>query len=107
MKIERRLVEKFTIEEFAVEHDLTMEVVERSSSILKLPHMGEDSRFYAHFKGAEVMERGMLSSSSGNGATEEEAIRDYARQISERRLAFNATSEDNRVEIKVPSLKID
>lgn len=95
MKIERNLLTRMTIEEFAEKHDLTMSVYERTGPILP--------RFYAYFRGAEVKEGDILIGISGDGDSEEEAIKDYAKQISTRRLVLGAYTPERR-EIDVPKL---
>ncbi len=95
MKIERKLVEKSTIEAFAEKHDLVMEVRERSCADL--------NRFWAAFKRAEVKDGIILAGVYGNGDIEEEAIRDYARKISLQLLVVDAFGKERR-EIRVPRL---
>ena len=74
-----------------------MEVHERRTAF------GDPNRFYAYFASAEVMENGCLRSTFGNGATPKEAIADYARAISLKRLAIDAMTQTRR-EIDVPRL---
>jgi hypothetical protein len=97
MKIDRNPIPETTIELLACMNDLTMVVCERPV------HIGAPNRFYAHFKNAEVKGDGVLVGSYGDGATEEDAIKAYAREISEKRLVINAFSAD-RKEIDVPRL---
>ena len=61
------------------------------------------SRFYVSFKQGESMEGGCLVSHSGNGNTIDEALQDYCKQISCRRMAFGAYT-DSRKEITFPKL---
>lgn len=94
MKIERNyLPDPIGIEEFAERHDLTMQVVQRANG-----------SFCASFKGSEQKGNRVLIGTSGNGETEGDAIRDYARQISGKTLVFDAGT-DRRLEIDVPCLK--
>lgn len=96
MKIEYHYIPTMTIEQFAEKHDLTMAIFERKG--------GHPSvRFYAHFKNAEVKDGSVLIGEHGNGPTEGEAIADYARKISGKRLVLNAYDE-KRLEIDVPGL---
>ena len=97
MKIVRENIPRMTIEEFAERNALTMQVVERP-----LPE-GNPDRFYAHFKSCEAMEGGMLRGTHGNGATEEDAISDYARRISFGTIVIGAMKKGRR-EIQVPRL---
>jgi hypothetical protein len=97
MKIKYYYTEKVTIQEFAEKHDLTMIVAERKE---KTP-----TRFYAGFEDCDIVERNLLISVHGNGDTENEAIRDYVRQISGKIIMYNRWDERaNRKEIIVPTL---
>lgn len=61
-------------------------------------------QFYIHFKQGESMEGGCLVAHSGNGNTVDEALSDYCKQISCRRMAFGAYTPE-RKEIQFPKLK--
>lgn len=93
MNLEIKVVKSGTIEEFAEAHHLTMNIVER-----ELPE-SSPMRYYAKFARCEVKNRGCLEGRFGNGSTPEEAIRNYATEISMQDLVFNAYTE-NRKEIK-------
>jgi len=97
MKIERNPLPATTIELLASTNDLTMVVCERPV------YIGAPNRYYAYFKNAEVQGTGVLISSYGDGATEADAIKAYAREISGKRLVIDAYSM-NRKEIDVPRL---
>lgn len=97
MKIKREVIPEMTIEEFADANNLVMRVNER-----RVPTT-DPNRYYAYFEGCEVMESGFLISESGNGMTENDAINDYAKRISLKRIAFHAYGPD-RLEINVPRL---
>jgi hypothetical protein len=97
MKITRKEIPQMTIEEFAEKNELEMEIHERPRPV------GDPSRYYAHFRRAEVKDGGMLVGSYGDGATPELAIENYAPQISLRRLVIDAYSEQRR-ELEVPRL---
>lgn len=100
MKIVRGLVPVMTIEDFAEANRLTMEVRER-----KVP-LGSPNRFYARFASSETKEYagdGILSGTYGSGATEAEAIADYAKEISLKLLVLDAWKPTRR-EIEVPRL---
>jgi hypothetical protein len=80
-----------------------MKVVER-----KKPE-NDTARYYAHFVdergyGVEEIGDGVLLGTYGNGVCEQDAIDDYARQISLKRLVAHAY-DDNRKEFNVPRLK--
>jgi hypothetical protein len=96
MKIKRYNLDRMTIEAFAMKYNLTMEIRERNTK-------DSGSRFYAEFEGAEVMRHGFLVGEFGNGRTEGEAINNYAKSISGKRLAIRAYTSQRR-EIKVPIL---
>lgn len=89
-------INRQTIEEFADNHNLEMEVRE-------LHPENRVSQFYAHFKNAEVLRGRCLASVSGRGRTPELAIEAYAPQISGQRLVIDAY-RDTRREIVVPCL---
>jgi len=101
MKIENHFVTEMTLEDFADEHGLVMEVHERGG------HQSMSlSRFYAHFKSVEVSEGSVLKSAYGNGPTPEKAIANYTPEISERRLVVDAMTE-GRKEIQAPRFILD
>jgi len=60
-------------------------------------------KFYVSFKKGESMEGGCLVSHSGNGNTVAEALQDYSKQISCRRMAFGAYTPE-RKEIQFPKI---
>jgi len=99
MEIKYDKIQRMTISEFADMHDLNMVVRERHTG------HGDNSlpRFYASFEHSEVSDRCMLIGKYGDGDTPEEAIKDYAKEISEKKLVLNAYRK-NRVEIQVPCL---
>ena len=95
MEIERHKVHEMTIEEFAENNNLIMEVHERDDP--KLP------RCYAHFKLSDIKDGSCLIGKYGDGETEQEAIRNYAKEISGKLLVIGAFSSDRR-NIQVPRL---
>lgn len=98
MKI--NLIETKEILDLEKEIGYELEVNERpiSSASIKGLH-----RFYVSFKEGEVMQGGCLIGSSGNGNTIDEALQDYAKQISCTRMVFGAYT-NNRKEISFPKL---
>lgn len=78
--------------EFADKYELTMVVRERAPAYWEAA-----SRFFAHFDNVNVKMGVLLSSTSGNGSTIQEAIDDYARKIASTRLVLYADG-DNRQE---------
>ena len=99
MKIERHYVAEMSIYKFGALNDLVMEVHERETHDLSSP-----TRFYAHFKHAEVKDGCALTGTFGNGRTEREAILDYAKEISLKLLVLDAMDKDKRRELRVPRL---
>lgn len=100
MKIERHEIETTKIEAFADKHGLVMEIHERKKEV------GDPSRYYAHFISAEAREGTCcLIGLFGNGATPEEAVKNYACEISLRTLIIDAMRETRR-EIEVPRLAV-
>lgn len=95
MNIERESIASMGIEDFAEQHGLTMLISERPRN--------DAAKFYARFKGADVKEQHVLIGVHGNGATEADAIQDYANQISLKCLVLRADYPDRRV-IEVPIL---
>lgn len=99
MKIIRKDIPSMTIEEFADANKLTMLVQER-----ELPE-GNPARYWAHFEHAEVLDGRIAWRMSGDGATSEEAIANYAGEISCKLLVLYAGSAERR-EILAPRLKV-
>lgn len=60
-----------------------------------------ESVFYTEFGYVEVKRGGILESTYGNGATPEEAMRDYYKKIVGKRLVFHAMNPDYRRECVV------
>lgn len=96
-------IPRVRISKFAGEHGLTMRVVERKPSDLHRSFDFASSRFYAHFDNCEVKEGSCLVGIFGNGATEKQAIANYAKEISNKRLVINAFRGERR-EIEAPYL---
>jgi hypothetical protein len=91
VNIARELVPTSTIEDFADKHGLTMEVRERGGD-----WQGTDGQFYARFRHADVLESPFLIGEFGNGHTEAEAIRAYAKAISEKVLCVDSWTPKRR-----------
>ena len=94
MKTTIEKIPEVTIEEFAETNDLEMVVKER-----ELPE-GDPARFYASFKHCDVKGDGVLIVSFGNGATPEEAIANYGREIHLKTLVFKDCFQGLRREIR-------
>jgi hypothetical protein len=97
MKTITDFIPETTIEEFAERYNFTMVIRERRNA------KGTPERYYACFLDAEVKEGRFLSGAYGNGATPEEAIKNYAARISEQTLVFHAWT-DRRMQMEVPRL---
>lgn len=100
MKIVMRKQPRQTIEDFADEYDLIMEVTERRPELCGFENY---NKHYACFQSAEIAAGGILQGAHGNGATPEAAIRDYKRNIAGRTLVVDAMKLSRR-EIQVPIL---
>lgn len=96
MKTKEFFLSRMSIEEFAETHDLVMEIHERTDKD------GLD-RYYAHFEDAEVSDSNFLIGAYGNGKTPEEAVVNYAEEISGKMIVVDAMS-DKRRNIIVPIL---
>lgn len=97
MQIETDYIAKMTIEEFAEKHNLTMQITERNAK------ENDPARYYARFKRSDIKGDGVLIGSYGDGATPEDAIRDYARTINLKTLVIDGNTDTHR-EIKVPRI---
>ena len=97
MKTTINTIDQITIEEFADREGFEMMINERPKPD------GDPSRHYARFDCVEVMDRGCLVGTFGNGSTVEEAVDNYAKEISLKRLAFKSYTK-NRREVEVPRL---
>lgn len=96
MKIVRNNFKRTTLEEFADQHELVMEISERDTvAYPSLP------RYFACFQHCELKCDGMLIGAYGNGDTPEEAMKDYAKRISGKALAF-FDPDQGRHDLQVP-----
>ncbi len=86
-----------TIRKFARQHGLEFIIRERPEP------KGSEMRYSASFRNCEIKEAAILISAFGNGKTPNEAIRDYANEISLRRIVIGAFTSF-RKEIEVPRL---
>jgi len=105
MKVIINKVKEQTLEEFADEHGLIMEVNERDNEtveFIKKVH-GIDDKYYARFKDTLISRPPMLEGTSGNGNTPVEAIRDYKSQISLKILKMQGPGVEDKY-IDVPRL---
>jgi hypothetical protein len=97
MKIEEHFLPRMTLAEFARREGFVMEIHERSTA--------EDApnRFYAHFKGVEEMDGGVLIGAYGNGSTPNGAMWNYAQRISGKAVVKGAQTTTRREDM-VPVL---
>ena len=65
----------------------------------------QNGRYSAQFDDCEVKKDCILESTHGNGSTPMEATNDYANQISNQKIVFNAYSKEYRQEYRVPQLE--
>lgn len=91
-------MQKTTLQEFADEHHLVMEVHERADFGLE-----SAVRYYAMFRDCEVLSGRTCYGVFGNGATPNAAIKRYAEEISGKLLVKDAFKE-TRKEMSVPIL---
>lgn len=98
MKI--NLIKSKEILEFEKEIGYELEVNERPQKYISENLV---KRFYVSFKNGEVMYGGCLCGYTGNGNTIDEALSDYANQISSTRMAFDAYTPKRKV-IDIPKL---
>jgi hypothetical protein len=96
MRIERFDLKRQPVEKFADEYGLVMEIHERS-------HRPGPTRFYATFQKTDILDGPFLRGEFGDGATEQEAIRNYALAIQGRILVVDA-GKSSRRELVVPIL---
>lgn len=88
-----------SLDEFAAQHNLTMDVIERN--LADWQFVG--ARYYAEFHGAEIKDGSCLVGATGNANTPEEAIADYVNQIRGCLLVFNPGDPNRRREIQCPN----
>lgn len=96
MKIELIESKRSTLEEFADKYKLVMIVNECGPSFTH-------DKYYAGFDNVEIVGDSILSSKFGEGASQEEAIKNYTKLISEKTIIINISSI-HRKRITVPDL---
>ena len=97
-----------TLTEYAevIGRNIEIRYIPRIHSELQYANIGLGiNRFVTDFENAEIGEDGILRGAFGTGVTPEQSMADYARQISGKRLIFNAYDDKRRVEALVPALK--
>lgn len=93
MKVIINELERVELETFADKHSLVMHVGERD---MAAQLMGL-AKYTAKFKGVEVKKGLALEGAYGNGATPENAIKDYCSAISSQWIVVNAYGDNRRV----------
>ncbi len=93
MKVIINELERVELEAFANKHSLVMQVSERDVAAQAIGM----SKYTARFKGVEVKKGLALESAYGNGATPENAIKDYCSVISGQWLVINAYGDGRRL----------
>lgn len=99
MQIRMNPVARMTLQEFAEQHNLVMEINERNPN--EHPNL---LRYYASFECCEVKGDGVLIGEFGDGKTPEDAMEDYTKRISNKVLVFFIPGKD-RFELKAPILR--
>ncbi len=92
------LVEKFNV----ISNALLVNEFEYPQLEIKMRmNWSRNSRFYAVLDRVEIEDDGVLIGAHGNGATPEEAMRDYYKKIVGKRLVYRAMSDEFRRECVV------
>lgn len=94
------------LEEFVDEHDLELVCGRRTRKTVAWVQQNTNPgpvKFWAQLRGVEEKADGLLRSSHGNGDTPDDAIADYARQISGKTLVVDAMDPEKRKEIVAPT----
>lgn len=97
MKIEIHPQETMTLEEFSKKHDLTMAVYERDITVAN-----PLKKYFCYFKHVEIKDGPILKSTSGNGNTVNEAIEDYCKELSKKRIVIRASDSEHRTVFFTP-----
>jgi hypothetical protein len=93
-------LDRMTLEEFQSKHKLTMTVRERSPNDLG-SRWRPELRFFASFNNCNVVEKSCICGVSGDGATEQDAIRNYGKNISEKTIRVDSLINIGK-DFKVP-----
>ena len=99
IKIEKQ-PKAIKIEDWIVSLGLDIEVKYRDPKFAT----SKDMRYYASIPNCEVSDGYFLTGSYGNGSTPLRAVRAYAKEISGKKLVFNAY-QSHRKELIAPKLK--
>lgn len=87
------------IEDFAQQIKRELQICKRR----KLPNIDLEYEYYANFKDCYIWENGYLGI-FGDGHTEQEALNEYCKKISEKEIIFGVL-ENHIVKIQAPKLK--
>ena len=101
MKIEMHLQETVTLEDFAKRHDLTMAVYERNPVEIPFNNL---KKYFCYFKYLEILEGPILRSTSGDGDTINEAIEEYCKELSNKKIVIKATDPKSRKVLTTPTI---
>lgn len=101
MKVKYHVLERITIDDFAKQHGLVMQVHERSNA--ELSHAWTN-KFFCYFEFLEELDGRVLHATAGNGKTPNDAIKGYCREISNKLMVYKAGSKKLRKEINVPTI---
>ena len=105
MDIIRNLVKKVTLQDFAKDHGLTMVVNERDTEDPSFSHL---KRFYVSFVDVHKYDGHGIGSLYGQGDTEEEAISNYAKLLSNERVMIGYFADKKKAkDIFVPYLRYE
>lgn len=104
MKVKYHMIERMSLDAFAKQHGLVMQVHERSNS--ELSHAWAD-KFFCYFAYLEELDGIVLHATAGNGKTPKDAITNYCYEISNKLMVYKATSKKLRKEINVPKILPD
>lgn len=104
MKIKYNLIERITIDDFAKQHGLVMQVHERTHEQMANPW---GDRFFCYFEYLEEKDGSILRSTAGNGTSPRNAIENYCNEISNKLMVYKATSKKLRKEIQTPFIIAD
>ena len=101
MKVKYHTVERISLDDFAKQHGLVMQVHERGNS--EMSHPWSD-KFFCYFAYLEELDGSVLRATAGNGKTPRDAITNYCYEISNKLMVYKATSKKLRKEISVPQI---
>lgn len=87
-----------TIQEFAQVVDVGITILFRSPTLRSQENVGNDA-WYAKLDHCMVDEGDVLSGAFGNGSTPDEALSDYCRRISGKRVVFDSMGRGRKYDV--------